>query len=178
MGCVVAPEDQRHQQADADAEHEAQHQAGHRELRPEDAARVGQRHDVSRRREEQEGHGRANAGTLAVNAGEQRNDGAGAHRQQRPGRRRCRVGNKGGHVAPQPPRDAGLGNQGGHGPGDEKRRQQAQQDVRRQVSRQTAGPTVDHLQEQFHTKHALSLVSLSKTSERCEGVRHSNVRSS
>ncbi len=147
---VVAPEQHRHQHADADAEQQAQHEARERELRAEDAAGVGEGQHVAGRREEQEGDRRPQPGTFLVDAGEQRHDGAGAHRQQRAGRRRGRVGHAVGRATAQPARDAGLGNQRGHGAGNEECRQQAQQHMGREVGGQVAGPAIHQVQEGVH----------------------------
>ena len=147
---IVPPEDLRHQQANADAEQQAQHQPGHGKLHAQDAAGVGQRHDVARRREKQEGDRRADAGAFAVNAGEQRHDGARADRNQRTGQGGGRVGNIGGGVPAQPARDAGFRDERRHGAGDEEGRQQAQQHVCGQVRRQASGSAVQQCQQQFH----------------------------
>ncbi len=78
---VIAPEQHRHQQADADAEQQAKRKAREGEFRTEDGAGVGEGKHVAGRREEQERDGGAQPCAFLVDAGEERNDGAGADRQ-------------------------------------------------------------------------------------------------
>jgi hypothetical protein len=150
MAGVIFPEQQRHQQPDADAEQQAEQDPGRGELRPQDAAGIGQRHDVAGRREEQEGDGRPDAGALAVDAGKQRHDGAGADRQQRAGSGGGRIGDMGRRAAPEPARDAGLRDQRRHRAGNEEGRQQAQQHMRGQIGRQAAGAAMEQFQHEIH----------------------------
>ena len=140
---VVGAEQQRHDQADADAEGERQHEARNRQIRPDDAAGVDQRQDVGRRREEQEGDRRAEARALLVDAGEERNDGARAHRQQRTRGGGGRVGHGLAGVAPEEAGDGLLGDQRRHRAGDEEGRQQAQQHVGREIGGQIAQTAIE-----------------------------------
>ena len=79
---VILAKQQRHQKPNADAKDQAQDQPGDGKLRPQNAARVGQRQDVARRCKKQKRDGGPQSRPLAVNARKQRHDGAGAHRQQ------------------------------------------------------------------------------------------------
>ncbi len=133
VGRVVAAEDERHDEPDADAEHEREHEARQREVGTDHAAGVDQRQDVGRRGEEQERDGRAEARALGEDPGKQRNDRARADGEQRPGGGSRGVGGRPGRVAAEEAGDGLLRDQRRHRPGDEERRQQAEQHVRGEV---------------------------------------------
>jgi len=137
---VVAVENRRHDEADADAECQRECDAGERKVVADGRAGIGDCQDVAGRREEQERDRRPDARALAVDAGEQRDDRARADREHAAGERGGRIGDALGGVAPQIARDRFLRHQRRQGPRDEERRDQAQEHVRGEVSPRLAKP--------------------------------------
>ena len=132
-GGVFLAEDQGHDHADADAEGERQEQPGESQVRADGHTGVSQRQDVGGWRKEQKSDGGPQTGSLFINAGEKRNDGAGADRQQRTGGRRRGVGDVFGRLAPQKTHDRFARDERRHAAGDEEGRQQAEQHVRGKI---------------------------------------------
>ena len=143
VGDILPAEDQGHDQADADAKGQREDDARQGEIRADGHAGVGQGQDVGGRGEKEKGDGRPQPSALFVDAGKEGHDGAGAHGQHAPRQRRRRIGDVLGRVAPQEARDGLFGHQGRQAAGDEKGRQQAEQDVRRQVGGQVAQATLE-----------------------------------
>ncbi len=130
-----------HQDADADAKGDGKHQAGNGNIHADDGAGIAEGEDVHRRGNEQEGDGRPQPGSFLINARKKRDDRAGTNRQQETRRSRGRVRDESRGVAPEVTRDGFLGDQRGHRSRDVKSRQEAQQHMRGQVSRQVAEPS-------------------------------------
>ena len=141
---VVAVEDRRHDEADADAEHQRQGDARQGEIVADGRAGVGDGQDVAGRREEQERDRRSDARALAVDAGEQRDDRARADREHAAGERGCRIGDALGGVAPQIARDRLLRHQRRQGSRDEERRNETQEHVCGKVSPEARHATTQH----------------------------------
>jgi len=146
MGDIVALEERRHDQADADPEQEREHQAGNGQIHADRHARVGQSQDVGRRGEEQEGDGRPQAGPLPVDPRKQGHNRTGADREDRTSERCRRVRDALGCVAAQEPGDRFLGDQGRQRARDEESGHQAQQYVGSEVGRQVAGAALQQAQ--------------------------------
>ncbi len=146
VGRVRTAEDEGHDHPDADAEDERQEEAGEGQVRSDHAARIDQGQDVGRRSEEEEGDRRTEPGALPVDAREQGHDRAGADRENGTGQRGRRIGDVFRGVPAQEAGDRFLRDQGRHGPGDEERGNQAEQDVRGQIRGQVAQAALQEFQ--------------------------------
>ena len=72
-----------HDQTDDDAKGNRQDQPGHRDIKTDGGARIGNCQDVDCRSYKQEGDGRTKPRAALPDAGEQRQDGAGTHCQDK-----------------------------------------------------------------------------------------------
>ena len=154
MGLIVAAIDKGHDQADADTKHHREDDAGNGNVHADGHASVGHSQDIDGRADEQKGDGRPQPGALGIDAGEKGQDGAGTDGQHKPACRGHGIGEPGGRIASQVAGDSLLGDQGGHSPGDKERRNQAEQDVGRQVGGQAAHARLKHCDDNIQDRHA------------------------
>jgi hypothetical protein len=147
---LVAPEQQRHDQPDADAEAQRQHHARKCELGPQRDAGVGQRQYVACRGEEQKRDRWPQPRPLAVDAGKQRLHRTRTHREQAARSRSRRVGKPARRVRPEKTHDGLLRHQRGQAARDEKCRHETQQYVRREIRSQTCDAALQGCDHRFH----------------------------